>query len=265
MMEKMTPAQKILLLIFSFSFIAYFTNTFEAQENIRLPEGSGSNSFVVLELFTSQGCSSCPAADQQIRTIKKLASEKNLPIYTMSFHVDYWDHLGWKDCYSDQGFTARQYQYGRVFSKRNIYTPQMVVNGTVEFSGSDEAECEKSISNALQNEPVENIKFNGSYTFSNNKLAVSYDVEEGFNGYVNIALIQNEGEIKIKSGENNGRKITYTNIVRSFKQVDCRKTNEGHLQIEKPEDLSNDNLTVIIYLQNKIDMKILGATKAVLI
>jgi len=183
----------------------------------------------------------------------------------MSFHVDYWDHLGWKDCYSDQKFSARQYQYSRAFSKRNIYTPQMVVNGINEFVGSDGSECECTITNALQKREVKSVEFKGSYSILKDKLEVNYDVERGFNGYVNIALVQNEGEVKIKSGENSGRNITYTNIVRSFKQIDCWKNNQGQMQIEKPKDLANDNLTIVIYLQNKIDMKILGATRAILI
>jgi len=264
-MEKMTRTPKILLIIFSSAFIIYCAGTLLGQKNIELPEISDSSSFVVLELFTSQGCSSCPAADEQIRNIKRMAQEKNLPVYTMSFHVDYWDQLGWKDCYSDKKFTARQYQYSRAFSKRNIYTPQMVVNGTNEFVGSDGSECQSSIANALQKKQMKSIEFKGSYSVSNDKLQVSYGVEESFNGYINIALVQNEGEVKIKSGENSGRKITYTNIVRSFKQIDCRKGKQGLLQIEKPKDLADDNLTVIIYLQNKIDMKILGITKAILI
>jgi len=261
----MTQTQKILLILFSFTFVIYCASSYLIQENIELPEKSGSNSFVVLELFTSQGCSSCPAADEQIRKIKKMAREKNLPVYTLSFHVDYWDYLGWKDCYSDQKFTARQYQYSRAFSRRNIYTPQMVVNGTREFVGSDGSACESSIASALQKEKVENIKFQGNYSVLNDKLQVNFTVDDTFNGYVNIAVVQNEGEVKIKSGENNGRKITYSNIVRSFKQIDCREGKQGKVHIDKPKDLSDENLMVLIYLQNKIDMKILGAKKAIVI
>ena len=88
----MTRTQKILLILFSFTFIIYSASKYIGPEIIELPENPSLNSFVVLELFTSQGCSSCPAADEQIRKIKGIAREKNLPSYSVLFHVDYWDH-----------------------------------------------------------------------------------------------------------------------------------------------------------------------------
>ena len=261
----MSRTQKIILIIFSFSFIVYCASRYLGQDAISLPHEPAANSFVVLELFTSQGCSSCPSADEQIRKITNMARDKNLPIFTMSFHVDYWDHLGWKDCYSDQKFTARQYQYGRVFAKRNIYTPQMVVNGVHEFVGSDGAECERLIAASLKEKQVRGIEFSVNYSISEYELNISYDVEENFNGYVNIALVQNESEISIKNGENSGRNITYSNIVRSFQQIDCREKSNGEIQIDIPKDLTADNFSITVYLQNKIDMKIIGAKKAALI
>ena len=141
----------------------------------------------------------------------------------------------------------------------------MVLNGAYEFAGSDESECQRLISHTLQKMHFKNIDFKGSYSIINEKLEIAYEIGQNFNGYINIALVQNEASIKINRGENSGRVIEYSNIVREFKQIECRDDNKGHLQIEQPEDLTEANLTVFIYLQNKIDMKIIAITKASLI
>src|SRR5258706_10393726 len=90
----------------------------------------------VIELFTSEGCSSCPPADALLAEILRDARGKNLAIYPLAFHVDYWDHLGWRDPYSDPAYSARQRGYSRTFHRDSIYTPQMIINGVSEFVGS---------------------------------------------------------------------------------------------------------------------------------
>ncbi len=98
----------------------------------RLP----ASGFAVVELFTSQGCSSCPSADKLIEKVRQETIAAR--VYLLAYHVDYWDHLGWKDSFSKAKFSARQRQYARWFSQGNVYTPQMVVNGAREFVGSNE-------------------------------------------------------------------------------------------------------------------------------
>ena len=93
------------------------------------------NSFVVIELFTSEGCSSCPPADKVLSEVIADARKNNKPIYAMSFHVDYWNRLGWKDPYSDFLFTNRQNNYSDVLGEREVYTPQVFVNGKIYFVG----------------------------------------------------------------------------------------------------------------------------------
>jgi hypothetical protein len=97
---------------------------------------------VLIELFTSEGCSSCPPAD---RLLEKLAAENNDKVYVLSFHVDYWNYIGWKDPFSQARFSQRQRNYARQFSLESIYTPQMVVNGVAEFVGSDEQKLRAAI------------------------------------------------------------------------------------------------------------------------
>src|SRR5579872_5297720 len=100
------------------------------------------NNPVVIELFTSQGCSSCPAADKNLAELIEEAEKKGLPVYGLSFHVDYWNYIGWKDPYSRSEYTARQREYSSFLNSETVYTPQMIVNGEVEFVGSDKKAAE---------------------------------------------------------------------------------------------------------------------------
>ena len=95
-----------------------------------------STGFAVLELFTSQGCSSCPSADENLAEITKQAALKGEKIVTLSFHVDYWNYLGWRDPYSTADATKRQRLYAGIHGSKQVYTPQLVVNGTTELLGT---------------------------------------------------------------------------------------------------------------------------------
>ncbi len=99
---------------------------------------------VLVELFTSQGCSSCPPADE---VLSRLAQRTD--VVALAYHVDYWDYIGWKDPFAKPAFTARQREYRKAFGNQSIYTPQMVFNGTVEFPGQNESEATRAVSAAV--------------------------------------------------------------------------------------------------------------------
>ena len=111
--------------------------TSQAEE---ITKNSRSKGMAVIELFTSQGCSSCPSADRNLARIVESAERDGRPVYALSFHVDYWNSLGWRDPFSAEEFTQRQREYARKFQARSVYTPQMVVNGQVHFVGSRAAD-----------------------------------------------------------------------------------------------------------------------------
>ena len=114
--------------------------------------------FALIELFTSEGCSSCPVADAILEEVQKKYIDKNVLI--IGYHVDYWNKLGWKDIFSDASFTQRQEYYSNIFRLNNIYTPQVVVNGKKEFLGSDKSKLTSSIEEQLNERSVVSIKLN---------------------------------------------------------------------------------------------------------
>src|ERR1700733_13645315 len=103
--------------------------------------------FAVVELFTSEGCSSCPPAD---KAVAKLLQEHAGNVYVLGYHVDYWDNLGWKDIFSNAAYTQRQKEYAKIFKLSSVYTPQVILNGTEQFVGSDENKLNTGVKKNLQ-------------------------------------------------------------------------------------------------------------------
>ena len=170
----------------------------------------------VVELFTSQGCSSCPAADKVLGEIAKDPS-----VIALSMPIDYWDYLGWKDTLADSRFSARQKAYSHMRGDRDVYTPQVVVNGSVQVIGSDRAGIEGAISNTKKNDSVMSVpvsmtlagkQINVSVAASNHGAATAH-------GEVWICSVSRQIPISVGRGENRGRELTYYNVVRSWLKV----------------------------------------------
>ncbi|NOG43654.1 MAG: DUF1223 domain-containing protein [Calditrichaeota bacterium] len=244
--------------------IFLFNNFGADNSSLSLPKVVNNGSFVVLELFTSLSCSSCPDAEKHLAEVQKIADKEGLPVYPISFHVDYWNHLGWVDKFSNEIYSERQQQYSRVFKKYNIYTPQMVVNGQFEFVGSNRSLCEKKIAGFLDNKPETNTQIEATFEHLNDTIKIKYDINKFNSGYVNFALVENSREIEVKSGENAGKKIKCINIVRAFKQKNSLEKS-GTILFKCPPDIDRNNMHILVYLQNKVDMRVRGATLAKLI
>jgi len=213
---------------------------------------SDPNSFAVLELFTSEGCSSCPPAD---RLLPQLASAGS-NVIPLSFHVDYWNHLGWTDPFSKAEFSERQRKYGERFRLESIYTPQLVINGQYELVGSIRSTAEADIKKALEEKPEVNIKID-DVKRNENKLSVSCHLDGNWKQTdLASALVQKHAEMKIRGGENNGSKLSHINVVRSFIKQSAKEN--MNFEIEIPKDLSGDDWQLIIYTQQQTDLKITG-------
>jgi hypothetical protein len=206
--------------------------------------------FAVVELFTSEGCSSCPPADN---AVAKLLKEYN-NVYLLGYHVDYWDNLGWKDVFSNADYTRRQKDYARKLNS-GIYTPQVVVNGEVQFVGSDENKLHAAINKDLKESPQQNLTVTAKAV--NNTINISYQTNSTNN--LNIALVQLNAETKVQRGENHGATLHHVNIVRSFQTI-ALKNNAGNISLNLPAGLSAKDCDVIAFTQDA-NMKITSATK----
>jgi hypothetical protein len=235
--------------------MAPFKKSQEAYSKTKIPQG-----FTVLELFTSQGCSSCPPADE---LLGKYASQDNDKIIPLAFHVDYWDRLGWKDSFSTSSYTQRQKEYAQMFSNSSVYTPQVVINGGTEMIGSDKSKIDVAISKALAETPAAIIAI-GSNEITGNKISIQYNVT-GDIAKANIfaLLIQDKAVTKIKAGENDGATLTSYNVVRDIVFTEAKKSGSFALQI--PLNVDTKNLGIVLLIQNKVTLKIIGAVKKLLL
>ena len=165
----------------------------------------------VIELFTSQGCSSCPAAD---KIIGELAQDSSL--LTMSLAVDYWDYLGWKDTLALHDHSERQRAYAHARGDREVYTPQVVVNGIVHVLGSDKAAIEKAIAQTRRTAGPLTLLVTMAVTDGKVTVNVPAATDEHHSGEVWLCPITSKVPVSIGRGENNGRTLTYTNVVRRW-------------------------------------------------
>ncbi|MEM6460849.1 MAG: thioredoxin family protein [Pseudomonadota bacterium] len=165
----------------------------------------------VVELFTSQGCSSCPPADA---VLGELTEQGDL--ITLSYHVDYWNYLGWDDTLSSRESTERQYDYARTLGRTSVYTPQVIVNGRDHINGADKAGINRKIKAYDGN--GRGLTVPVSATMDADKIRIN--IGEGA-GKANVILVyfDRENSIDVKRGENGGKKLTYWNSVRDMQTV----------------------------------------------
>jgi hypothetical protein len=210
-------------------------------------------SFALLELFTSEGCSSCPSAD---RLLPEFINEDS-NIIVLSFHVDYWDNLGWKDVFSNSSYTERQRQYAEQLHLESIYTPQLIINGLHEMVGSNRQKAESFIKRVQEEKPLSEIKIN-SVSEQEHQLEINCHIEGDIkNIKLLAALVQKHAERKIGAGENKGATLMHTNVVRSFAENNVAP--EMHFKINIPSDLIDGEWKLILYTQRKSDLKITSA------
>ncbi|MEO6316209.1 MAG: DUF1223 domain-containing protein [Chitinophagaceae bacterium] len=241
-------------------FLAVLLTAYGFRRVSRLPSKMHVNAgkgFAVVELFTSEGCSSCPAADA---AIERLLKKDITNVYILVYHVDYWNRLGWTDQFSQSDFSDRQSQYAHTLELNTIYTPQVIVNGTTEFVGSDENKLAASVENNLS----KNIgqPFIVQFERNRGRLSVHYEINNADALRLNLAVIQSEATVLVKRGENGGKKLHHVNIVRILKTIEAKAS--GGITIDIPEELATLPLQLIAYTQDKKTLRVMGAEKRIL-
>ena len=208
--------------------------------------------FALIELFTSEGCSSCPATDEVLEEVQKKYSNENVLI--VGYHVDYWDKLGWKDIFSDASFTQRQEYYSNIFRLNNIYTPQVVVNGKKEFIGSNKSMLNSSIEEQLNELSAVSIKLNAVQN-TEGKIDVHYSAEgvDAKKEQAILVLVQKMATNEIKKGENKGRTLHHINIVRNIFYLPLK---EKSTNFTLPAGLQKEDFFVAGFIQDKRSGKI---------
>lgn len=209
--------------------------------------------FAVVELFTSEGCSSCPPAEELIRRLEETSSNEH--IYILVFHVDYWDHQGWKDRFSSPQFSERQKAYVNWFNLPYAYTPQIVINGRTQLVGSDEMALKNGIDFASRHTKsglsfsagiigkalqIDHLKLDAD----ENKL----DPTKHANESLVLALVQKKAETEVKAGENKGRKLTHVQIVHRL--VTLPIGNHSY-RLPLPDNFDKQDWEIIGFLQNQ--------------
>jgi hypothetical protein len=191
-------------LLFAMAFLIVLgTGSARSQEPSKPPP-------VVVELFTSQGCSSCPPADA---LLGELAQRPD--IVALAFHVDYWDYIGWKDPFASPATTARQRQYAKTLGLRMVYTPQMIIDGGIDVVGSHRSEVEAAVETSATR-PKLDVRIEEDGRGGHRAVIPAGD---GAEATVWLAVLDGDQETKVGRGENGGRTLREFNIVREWRQI----------------------------------------------
>ncbi len=223
------------------------------------PESEGEPpGFAVVELFTSEGCSSCPAAAELAAELDQSYLESERSVYFLSFHVDYWNYLGWNDDFSSKEFTQRQQQYVTRFGLQSAYTPQMVVNGEREFVGSNRSRAKEAIDSGLEDGAKIKIDLKGCLIQTDSNIKVVYALNRNPVGAVLfLALVERGIHRTILRGENSGRTLRHHNVVRTLVRItDLRQT---EAEVAVPPGTNYEKCAIIAFVQEENGMKIIGA------
>lgn len=217
--------------------------------------------FALLELYTSEGCSSCPPADDLMGKLQNEYKDDN--VYVLSYHVDYWDRQGWKDIFSNADYTKRQYDYANFLGKEPVYTPQLIINGKSGFIGSQEAIVRNGIKAALSKPVLVDLTLEATVTA--NKLNLNYSLNKvSKNNRLFLAVVQKSAKSNVKRGENANRVLSHYQIVRQLNSINLSGNLKGNTSINLPKEFTTKEYEVIGFIQDMNSGAILAAEKTVL-
>jgi len=228
------------------------------------PEIQTAKQAVLVELFTSEGCSSCPPAERALAFLEKEQPFSQAEIITLALHVDYWNYLGWKDEFSTPLFTQRQELYAEKLKVASAYTPQMIVDGKIQFVGSDSGKAAKAIVEAakIQKGKIEIVK-------NNDKLTIKItDLPAHENSNILLAIAEDKLVSNVGRGENSGKILEHQSVVRELKSIGTLKQQDKSADMETVlqfnQNWKKENLKIIVFVQENDSRRILGVGRIVL-
>lgn len=229
---------------------------------------------VLVELFTSEGCSSCPAADALLARLEKTQPVAGAFIIPLEHHVDYWNHLGWRDPFSSAQASARQNDYAGFFGNRSVYTPQMVVDGRAEFVGSSEARARQEIARAARAQKANAHIAPAGNGVAENASRVAFEIRierlaeatPGDTPEVYLAITESDLHSDVMRGENAGRPLDHIGVVRELRQIGTANAQAltafaGEPGVTIPSGWKRNNLRVVVFVQERRSRRILAAAQ----
>lgn len=236
---------------------------FELRSAAATGPQSESRRQVLVELFTSEGCSSCPPADQLLAALDATQPIEGAQVIVLSEHVTYWDHEGWRDPYSLDEVTDRQKWYDDEFGLSQVYTPQAIVDGAVQVLGSDEQKLAQAVSTATadqkENLAIDNATWTGdgvSFVIRRGDLAAGKSKQQ-----LVAVLAEDETVTTVKSGENAGKTLRNIAVVRTLKELNS--TAEGVLTLKLPGDdkYATGPVRLVVFATDKHSGRVLGVAE----
>jgi hypothetical protein len=219
---------------------------------------------VLVELFTSEGCSSCPPADALLMKLEQEQPVAGAEIIVLGEHVDYWDQLGWRDRFSSHLNTERQNGYGRRFNLESVYTPQMVVDGEEQFVGNDSGRARRAVAHAAQTAKI-GLRLS-AVAVEQRKVSAAVAVVVGTAGLpkgdLYAALVDPLAVTNVHSGENGGRQLRHVGVVRSLQRIgSLQDLDSGAVKfsLAVPEEAAPEKERVVVFAQRAGQGPILGA------
>jgi hypothetical protein len=225
---------------------------------------------VLVELFTSEGCSSCPPADELLTHLEQTQPVAGAEVIALSEHVDYWNRLGWTDPYSSAQFSARQNDYARIFDTDEVYTPQMIVDGRAQFVGGNLNRAQQEIANAARDSKATVTVSLASENAASGSIALAVHVEgllesrAGDKAEVLLALTEGGLRSNVSRGENAGRRLSHTAVVRKLSRLGDIDSHPGAAFSAQPvvridKTWRRDDLKAVVFVQERASRRVLGA------
>ncbi|TMA19463.1 MAG: DUF1223 domain-containing protein [Deltaproteobacteria bacterium] len=212
---------------------------------------------VLVELFTSEGCSSCPPADAVLARLVRAQPVPGATVVGLSEHVDYWNSLGWKDPFSDALFTDRQQDYASVIARGRVYTPQMVVGGSVDVLGSDERAARSAVARAAA-EPHGTLRLERR---GKGVHVAGQDFPAHADAHVLFAVVEDGLSNRVLRGENQGRTLTHEAVVRSLQRIGLASGPSFELDVQPTLEASWKAPRFVAFVQELKSRKVLAAAE----